>query len=89
MPNGAQSFEITIQIDLNVFASFYNPCCPLTIVIFYVNASDVSCSFPFLQLDFKVFDVSSSNELYLHHIISIDVINVIKVAYPTIDFVDV
>jgi hypothetical protein len=54
-----------------------------------VNVGDVSCSLPSLQLDFKVPDVSSSNELYLHHIISINVINVIHVAYPTINLVDV
>jgi len=74
---------------LKVFAIFYNPYSPLTIEFFCVNASDVSCSLPSLQLDFKVLDASSSNELYLHHIISIDVINVIHVAYLTIDLVDV
>jgi hypothetical protein len=47
---------------LNVFASFYNPCSPLTIEIFNVNAGDVSYR-PFLQLDFKVLDASSSKEL--------------------------
>jgi hypothetical protein len=52
-----------------------------------VNVGDGSCSLPFLQLDFKVLDPSSSNELYLHHIISIDVINVIHIACPTIDLV--
>ncbi len=62
MPNGVQSFEIIIWIDLNVFASFYNPCSPLTIEIFNVNAGDVSYR-PFLQLDFKVLDASSSKEL--------------------------
>jgi hypothetical protein len=52
-----------------------------------VNVGDVSCR-PFLQLDFKVLDASSSNELYLHHIIFIDVINVIHIAYPNIDLID-
>jgi len=74
---------------LNVFASSYNPCSPLSIEIFYVNVDDVSCSLPFVQLDFKVLDASSSNEIYLYRIISIDVINVIHVVYHILDLVDV
>jgi len=74
---------------LNLFSTSYNLYSPLTIEVCYVNVGDVSCSLPSLQLDFKVPDVSSSNELYLHHIISINVINVIHVAYPTINLVDV